>query len=56
MIVSAQGNETDFVSRFFAPEVGINEDPVTGSAHTTSCFVRDVNALKCLIENQQLMF
>ena len=23
----------DFVSRFFAPEVGINEDPVTGSAH-----------------------
>lgn len=24
----------DFVSRFFAPKVGINEDPVTGSAHT----------------------
>ena len=23
----------DFVSRFFAPAVGINEDPVTGSAH-----------------------
>ena len=23
----------DFVSRFFAPQVGINEDPVTGSAH-----------------------
>jgi PhzF family phenazine biosynthesis protein len=23
----------DFVSRFFAPSVGINEDPVTGSAH-----------------------
>lgn len=35
IIVSAPGNETDFVSRFFAPEVGINEDPVTGSAHTT---------------------
>jgi predicted PhzF superfamily epimerase YddE/YHI9 len=25
----------DFVSRFFGPAVGINEDPVTGSAHTT---------------------
>ena len=33
--VSAPGNEVDFVSRFFAPSVGINEDPVTGSAHTT---------------------
>lgn len=35
VIVTATGNETDFVSRFFAPEAGINEDPVTGSAHTT---------------------
>jgi PhzF family phenazine biosynthesis protein len=35
VIVTAQGNQTDFVSRFFAPQVGINEDPVTGSAHTT---------------------
>jgi PhzF family phenazine biosynthesis protein len=35
IIVSAPGNDTDFVSRFFAPGLGINEDPVTGSAHTT---------------------
>ncbi len=35
VIVSAQGKDVDFVSRFFAPQVGINEDPVTGSAHTT---------------------
>ena len=35
VIVTAQGKEVDFVSRFFAPGVGINEDPVTGSAHTT---------------------
>jgi len=35
VIVSAQGEQTDFVSRFFAPQVGVNEDPVTGSAHTT---------------------
>ena len=35
LIVTARGKESDFVSRFFAPLVGINEDPVTGSAHTT---------------------
>lgn len=35
VIVSAVGYEVDFVSRFFAPQVGVNEDPVTGSAHTT---------------------
>jgi PhzF family phenazine biosynthesis protein len=35
IIVTAKGNESDFVSRFFAPQSGINEDPVTGSAHTT---------------------
>lgn len=35
VIVTAKGNECDFVSRFFGPGVGINEDPVTGSAHTT---------------------
>ncbi|MBI9038289.1 MAG: PhzF family phenazine biosynthesis protein [Bacteroidales bacterium] len=35
VIVSAKGKNCDFVSRFFAPKVGINEDPVTGSAHTT---------------------
>ncbi len=33
VIVTAKGNECDFVSRFFGPRVGINEDPVTGSAH-----------------------
>ena len=35
VIITAPGKECDFVSRFFAPRVGINEDPVTGSAHTT---------------------
>ena len=29
----AEGSAVDFVSRFFAPAVGIDEDPVTGSAH-----------------------
>ncbi len=32
-IVTAAGDQVDFVSRFFGPQVGINEDPVTGSAH-----------------------
>jgi predicted PhzF superfamily epimerase YddE/YHI9 len=30
---AAAGTAYDFVSRFFCPSVGINEDPVTGSAH-----------------------
>jgi PhzF family phenazine biosynthesis protein len=34
VIATAEGGETDFVSRFFAPQSGIPEDPVTGSAHT----------------------
>ena len=34
VIATAPGNDFDFVSRFFAPAVGIDEDPVTGSAHT----------------------
>jgi PhzF family phenazine biosynthesis protein len=34
LIVTAKGEKVDFVSRFFAPKVGVNEDPVTGSAHT----------------------
>ncbi len=33
VIVTARGDRSDFVSRFFAPRVGIPEDPVTGSAH-----------------------
>jgi predicted PhzF superfamily epimerase YddE/YHI9 len=33
IIITAQGDQCDFVSRFFAPNVGVPEDPVTGSAH-----------------------
>jgi PhzF family phenazine biosynthesis protein len=35
VIVTSRGVESDFVSRFFGPQSGIDEDPVTGSAHTT---------------------
>lgn len=35
VIVTAPGNDYDYVYRFFAPQSGINEDPATGSAQTT---------------------
>ncbi|RMF14322.1 MAG: PhzF family phenazine biosynthesis protein [Gammaproteobacteria bacterium] len=35
VIITAAGEHCDFVSRFFAPNAGIDEDPVTGSAHCT---------------------
>ena len=34
VIITAKSGQYDFVSRFFAPKHGIEEDPVTGSAHT----------------------
>lgn len=35
VIVTAKGSSCDFVSRFFAPNAGVIEDPVTGSSHST---------------------
>jgi PhzF family phenazine biosynthesis protein len=35
IIVTARGDDADFVSRFFAPGAGVAEDPVTGSSHCT---------------------
>lgn len=35
VIITSTGSQVDFVSRYFAPSAGIDEDPVTGSAHTT---------------------
>jgi len=35
VIVTAEGTDCDFVSRYFVPKLGIPEDPVTGSAHCT---------------------
>jgi PhzF family phenazine biosynthesis protein len=35
IIVTAPGSDCDFVSRFFAPRLGLIEDPVTGSAHSS---------------------
>jgi PhzF family phenazine biosynthesis protein len=33
LVITARGDDCDFVSRYFAPAVGVDEDPVTGSAH-----------------------
>jgi PhzF family phenazine biosynthesis protein len=33
LVVTARGEKADFVSRWFGPQVGVKEDPVTGSAH-----------------------
>lgn len=33
LIVTAPGDDCDFVSRYFVPQAGVNEDPVTGAAH-----------------------
>ena len=35
VIITAKGDDVDFVSRFFAPQLGVSEDYVTGSAYTT---------------------
>ena len=32
--MSSSGKDVDFVSRWFGPQTGVDEDPVTGSAHT----------------------
>jgi predicted PhzF superfamily epimerase YddE/YHI9 len=34
VIITAPGKEVDFVSRFFAPAAGVDEDSVTGSVHS----------------------
>ena len=54
VIVTAKGSEVDFVSRFFAPAVGVNEDPVTGSAHTMLVPYWTVKLGKKVLHGRQL--
>jgi predicted PhzF superfamily epimerase YddE/YHI9 len=70
VIATAPGRDCDFVSRFFAPQAGIDEDPVTGSAHSrlvpywarrlgkTTLFARQVSArggeLWCELRGQRV--
>lgn len=54
VLVTAQGRETDFVSRCFFPSVGVDEDPVTGSAHTTLAPYWAKKLDKSLLQARQL--
>lgn len=54
VIVTAKGDKSDFVSRFFAPNVGINEDPVTGSAHCSLIPYWSKKLMKNTLHAQQL--
>jgi predicted PhzF superfamily epimerase YddE/YHI9 len=70
VIITAPGRTTDFVSRFFAPNYGIDEDPVTGSAHCTLApywakrlgkstmnalqLSKRTGALRCRVENERV--
>lgn len=54
IIVTAPGDNVDFVSRFFAPQSGINEDPVTGSAHTKTAPYWSKKLGKEVLEARQL--
>ncbi len=54
IIVTAPGRHVDFVSRFFGPQVGVPEDPVTGSAHTTLTPYWSARLGKCELTAMQL--
>jgi PhzF family phenazine biosynthesis protein len=61
IIVTAGGKEVDFVSRFFAPKLGVDEDPVTGSAHcalipywSTQLNKKELHALQVLQRGGEL--
>ncbi len=54
VIVTARGNEVDFVSRFFTPQASILEDPVTGSAHCSLIPFWAKRLKKTEMEAQQL--
>jgi predicted PhzF superfamily epimerase YddE/YHI9 len=54
VIITAAGKDVDFVSRFFAPTAGIDEDPVTGSAHSQLIPFWSYNLGKEIMQAKQL--
>lgn len=50
----SKNTDRDFVSRFFAPRAGINEDPVTGSAHCSLAVLWSKKLGKSLLRAEQL--
>ena len=55
-IITAPGKEVDFVSRFFAPSLGVDEDPVTGSAHAQLIPFWSEKLAKVKMKARQLSF
>jgi PhzF family phenazine biosynthesis protein len=56
IIITAPGKEVDFVSRFFAPAAGVDEDPVTGSAHSQLIPFWSEKLGKTLMQAKQLSY
>ena len=54
LIITASGDEYDFVSRYFAPHSGIPEDPVTGSAHVLLTLFWSVRVNKKVLKAKQV--
>ena len=54
LIITSRGDEVDFVSRFFAPSIGIDEDPATGSAHCVLTPYWSAILLKGTLEARQI--
>lgn len=54
LIVTSRGDEYDFVSRCYYPLLGIDEDPVTGSAHTTLTPYWTVRLRKNVMDARQI--
>lgn len=54
VIITAPGDNVDFVSRFFAPKFGIPEDPVTGSAHCALAPYWGKRLQKTLLQARQI--
>jgi len=54
VIATARGSQCDFVSRFFGPHVGIDEDPVTGSAHCSLVPYWAAKLDKALLQARQI--
>ena len=51
VIVTAKGQNVDFVSRFFTPQATILEDPVTGSSHCTNSVLVRFSFKKTIISS-----
>ncbi|WP_076420158.1 PhzF family phenazine biosynthesis protein [Colwellia sp. UCD-KL20] len=54
VVITAEGNKADFVSRSFFPKLRVNEDPVTGSAHCEIAPYWEQQLAKSVLTGQQV--